>query len=156
MKQKMLLLISGFIILSFNLNCEELKKEKKGLIQIKKDILKKIITLESLEEMFENIKKQTKWDTTKPLLWGYFFTNSNPKLLEMARDVLVKKGYRYVDIYLSDKDNPDDNDMWWLHIEKEEIHTPQSLDKRNDDLYNFANDFGLDSYDGMDVGPIKK
>ena len=88
------------------------------------------------------------------MLWGYFFTHQEPKLLEKARDELVSKGYRFVDIYLSDRENENDPDMYWLHVEKIEIHTPESLDKRNDEFYIFADRLGLDSYDGMDVGPV--
>lgn len=96
------------------------------------------------------------FDTSKPLLWGFFFTHSNPSLLQKAAEILTNKGYSFVDIYLSDKENESDPDIYWLHIEKIEIHTPYSLDKRNDELYIFANEIGLDSYDGMDVGPVKK
>jgi hypothetical protein len=45
--------------------------------------------------------------------------------------------------------------LWWLYVEKEEVHTPQSLDKRNDEFSLLADKLGLDSYDGMDVGPIQ-
>ena len=120
------------------------------------NIPNKSITREQLEEMFVNISEQSGWDMTKRMLWGYFFTHHEPKLLEEAKVSLVQKGYRGVDIYLSDKENETDPDMWWLHVEKEEVHTPQSLDKRNDEFYLFAHELGLDSYDGMDVGPIGK
>jgi hypothetical protein len=33
-------------------------------------------------------------------------------------------------------------------------HTPESLDKRNDEFYLFAAKHKLDAYDGMDVGPL--
>jgi Regulator of ribonuclease activity B len=116
----------------------------------------KIITIDKLEDMFAAISEQSGWDMKKPMLWGYFFTHHEPKLLESAKGRLVENGYRFVDIHLSDKENPTDPDKWWLHVEKEEIHTPQSLDKRNDELYLLAHELGLDSYDGMDVGPIEK
>jgi hypothetical protein len=35
-----------------------------------------------------------------------------------------------------------------------EVHNQVTLDRRNDEFYIFANEIGLDSYDGMDVGPI--
>ena len=46
--------------------------------------------------------------------------------------------------------------MFWLHIERVEAHSPKTLDARNDELYLFAHEFGLDSYDGMDIGPVGK
>jgi len=116
----------------------------------------KTITLESLVEMFNNIENQAQWDISKNMLWGYFFTHNNPQKLEQAAGVLKERGYRVVDIYLSDKEEPSEPDMYWLHVEKIEIHTPESLDRRNDELYIFANEFGLYSYDGMDVGPVSQ
>jgi len=116
----------------------------------------KTITLESLVEMFNNVENNSQWDMAKNMLWGYFFTHNEPQKLEQAAGVLNEQGYRIVDIYLSDKDEPNDPDMFWLHVEKTETHSPESLDKRNDELYIFANEFGLDSYDGMDVGPASK
>jgi hypothetical protein len=119
-------------------------------------IPEKTIYIEQLEEMFSNIQTNTDWDTSRNMLWGYFFTHSEPTKLEKAKDILVAKGYRFVDIYLSDKDEQNKPDMFWLHLEKEETHSPQSLDESNNELYIFANEFGLDSYDGMDVGPVDK
>lgn len=113
----------------------------------------KRITIEILHDMFANIEKETNWDTSGNMLWGYFFTHSEPQKLEKAKKVLISKGYKFVDIYLSEKDEPSDPDMFWLHVEKIEIHSPESLDKKNDELYIFAHEFGIDSYDGMDIGP---
>ena len=115
----------------------------------------KTISLDFLEEMFANINESTEWDMNGDMLWGYFFTHNEPKLLEQARDELVAKGYRFVNLHESDETDQDGPCMWWLHVEKEETHTPESLDARNDELYVFAARHGLDSYDGMDVGPIK-
>ena len=120
------------------------------------DIPGKTITLDSLKEMFQNIKKETPWNMSGPMLWGYFFTHHEPNKLEQVAEELKKQGYKYVDIYLSDKDDPKEPDIYWLHVEKIETHSPETLDKRNDELYIFANKYGLDSYDGMDVGPVKQ
>ncbi len=115
----------------------------------------KRIYLEQLEEMFTNISESTDWNVSDDLLWGYFFTHSETSKLEEAKELLVEKGYRFVDLYLSDKDDLSEPDMYWLHVEKEETHTPISLDKRNDEFCVFASELGLDSYDGMDVGPVR-
>jgi len=88
------------------------------------------------------------------LLWGYFFTANSKNELKVVVPLLESQGYRFVDIYLSEKENPKEPDLWWLHVEKIEIHTPDTLDKRNQELYRFADDHNLDSYDGMDVGPV--
>ena len=113
-----------------------------------------MITKESLVEMFENISNNTDWDISSPLLWGYFFTDSTSEKLQKSIPDLEAKGYKFVEIFLSDKENSDEPDLWWLHVEKIEIHTPESLFNRNQELYQFAAEHHLESYDGMDVGPI--
>ncbi|WP_439887819.1 ribonuclease E inhibitor RraB [Pseudomonas sp. MBLB4123] len=113
-----------------------------------------MITKDSLVEMFENISNNTEWDLSSPLLWGYFFTSSKIENLHKSASDLEADGYRFVKIFLSGKDNPDEPDLWWLHVEKIETHTPDSLFDRNKELYQFASEHHLDSYDGMDVGPV--
>ena len=44
--------------------------------------------------------------------------------------------------------------MYGLHMERVEKHTVDSLDRRNGELDAFAVKHGLQSYDGMDVGPV--
>ena len=116
----------------------------------------KNIYINQLEEMFSNIRENTDWNTSGNMLWGYFFTHNEPTKLEEAKVALISKGYTFVDIYLSDKEEASEPDMFWLHVERIETHSPKSLDARNDELYIFAHEFGLDSYDGMDIGPVAK
>ncbi len=61
--------------------------------------------------------------------------------------------YRLVDIYQAKDDSGKLLDYWWLHVEKVELHTADSLHQRNMSFYQFANQQGLSAYDGMDVGP---
>lgn len=113
-----------------------------------------MITREQLVEMFDNMAKETPWDLGKPLVWGYFFTHGSRPALEAVVPLLQAQGYRVIALYLEDKDNRKDPDLWWLHVEKTEVHTPDSLHERNQALYRFAGEHGLDAYDGMDVGAI--
>lgn len=116
----------------------------------------KVITLERLEAMFNNIKDNTPWDMDNDMLWGYFFIHNEPKLLEKAAVKLQEQGYSVVKIFMADKDKSDGLEKYRLHVQKVETHTPSSLDKRNDELYLLAYEFGLDSYDGMHIGPVEK
>ena len=116
----------------------------------------KTITLAALEEMFQNIQENTDWDTSEDMLWGYFFTHHEPSKLEAAKEYLTDKGYNFVGIYIGDKDDASAPDIYWLHVERIETHTSKTLDARNDELYIYANEVGIDSYDGMDIGPIGK
>jgi hypothetical protein len=107
-----------------------------------------------LQEMFDTISENTDWDMSGDMLWGYFFTDTDRSDLERAAPFLEEMGYSFGSIYLADKETPNDPDFWWLHVEKIETHSVESLDRTNLILYEFAKRHDLDSYDGMDVGPI--
>lgn len=107
--------------------------------------------IEQLEEMFSNIAHQGEWDMRDPMLWGYFFTDTSGEKLNALVSTLNSKGYKYVELYEADVD-PGDEPFYFLHVEKVEVHTPESLYIRNQELYAFANEHQLQSYDGWDVG----
>jgi hypothetical protein len=113
-----------------------------------------VIEKEQLVMMFEQIADNTDWDLSAPLIWGFFFTDASAEKLRAVAPVLEQDGYRFVDVFLADKDEPADPDLWMLHVEKIEVHTPDSLDLRNREFYLFAADHGLGAYDGMDVAPV--
>jgi hypothetical protein len=105
------------------------------------------ITLPQLEDMFQNMRANTKWNIDGDLLWGYFFTDSKPEKLRPVADELTKLGYRYIDL------SARSGGIHVLHVEKVETHTPRSLHERNMEFYRLAERHGIASYDGMDVGP---
>ena len=109
-----------------------------------------MIPKSELIEMFEAIAEQTDWDMTTEMVWGYSFSDDDPEKLEACADRLAGKGYQFVEI--SEGDEPDD--PWTLLVEKIEVHSPDTLDQRNHELAAIAQEMGLSSYDGMDVGPI--
>jgi hypothetical protein len=41
-----------------------------------------------------------------------------------------------------------------LCVEKIEAHTAKSLNERNLEFYSFAEKYSIQSYDGMEVGPL--
>lgn len=104
------------------------------------------ISRAQLEEMFSNMRRSTTWNVDAPLLWGYFFTDPDRAKIDEAAKTLVGQGYRLVEIHR-------DKGVWWLHVERVERHTVDSLDARNAEFYAFAQREGLSTYDGMDVGP---
>lgn len=138
-------LIIVLFLLSFSLSAQE---------KVMDNIPNKNITVEQLDEMFNSIAAQGQWDLSKPLLWGYFFTDTDPNKLELAMPKMQAKGYSVVGIFQAEKEGENEPDLFYLHVEKAEIHSSKSLDKRNDEFYIFAYQNDLDSYDGMDVGPI--
>jgi len=106
------------------------------------------IPLKQLEEMFAGMRAQTTWNLDGDMLWGYFFTDSNPKKLEAVAQQLATDGYHVVGTHQADSKS-----SYILHVERIETHKPKSLDARNQEFYALAQKFGIESYDGMDVGP---
>lgn len=105
------------------------------------------IPLEQVEAFFENMKaKGVNTDTT--MLYGYFFTNETKAPLERAAKELKDKGFQFVEIHQSD------DKIYWLQIQRKEIHNGQSLYSLNKELYKLANSYNLQSYDGYDVGNV--
>jgi hypothetical protein len=116
-----------------------------------------MIELESLEEMFSNIAAGPKWDMSQPMLWGYFFTDESVEKLHIAAEELGRQGYRFVAVFEAEGDGEKEEPqapLYFLQVEREEIHSPSSLHGRNAQLSAFAEQHELQSYDGMDVGPL--
>lgn len=113
-----------------------------------------MISKGQIQEMFESVSESTDWDISGDMLWGYFFTDSDKSALEKAAPILDQMGYSVKSIYLADKESEDEPDLWWLHVEKVETHSVDTLDATNQMFYEFAERHGIDSYDGMDVGPV--
>ena len=105
------------------------------------------ITLSQVEDLFVQIKHQKDLKGGGPLLWGYFFTDRDAAKLRPLAKYLESTGYRVVQI------NPSDGTTFFLHVEKVELHTAVSLHALNTSFYGLAERFGIESYDGMDVGP---
>ena len=112
-----------------------------------------MISLDQMEQMFANIQDGAGWDMSQPMLWGYFFTDRSSEKLESLAARLEKDGYRFVDIFIPELDEGVES-YFFLHVEKEEVHSPASLHQRNSELYALADLYGVGSYDGMDVGPL--
>jgi hypothetical protein len=109
-----------------------------------------MITLKMLQEMFANMRRDGDMNLDGDLLWGYFFTDLDPKKLEPVATRLDSLGFSVVDLYLSG-----DSKTYFLHVERVETHSPDSLHARNQEFYRIAEEFGIESYDGMDVGPVQ-
>jgi hypothetical protein len=122
--------------------------DSKQAAKTKGDSTKTRIPLSQLEDMFAQMAKQSTLSPHGPMLWGYFFTDVDKSKLERARDKLVALGYRFVDLHV------DKAGIHWLHVERVEAHSPESLHKRNSEFYDLADEYNLGTYDGMDVGPV--
>ena len=111
------------------------------------------ISLETLEDFFRQMRDDYGWDIEGPLVWGYFFTDHDRDKLLAVGPALERMGYRLVGL-LEPTQEDDDPGLLFLHVEKVERHTANTLFERNRVLYRFAEEHGLESYDGMDAGPV--
>jgi hypothetical protein len=114
-----------------------------------------MIELEQLQQMFHRIVEGPGWDLSRPMRWGFFFVDSSAERLERAVSIFESRGYRFVAILRQEPDEVVDGVAFCLHVERDEVHTPDSLHARNAQLEDLAEELGLDGYDGMDVGPIE-
>ena len=83
------------------------------------------------EEMFNRVREKTDWPIdTGDCLWGYFFLDTDLSKLTSAGHLLEAQGYRIAAI-LSDEDDPErapsDPASYWLHVEKVECHSVDSI-----------------------------
>ena len=101
--------------------------------------------LETIVGAFEQMRSTLGFDVSRPLQWGHFFVASSSEPLRTIRSRLEASGYIYVEEHRDEKGNH------WLQMAKIEVHTPESLHKRNQDLYAFASQFKGVVYDGWDV-----
>ena len=108
-----------------------------------------MISLEELEQMFAAMKDSPEIDIKGNLLWGYYFADPDSDKLDKLEEELITLGYQPDGLY-----QDDDEDIFVLHVEKTEHHTPQTLFVRNNELLALAKKFGVAEYDGMDAGPI--
>ena len=112
-----------------------------------------MIDIDQIKAMFANVTEGAGWDLGQPMEWGYFFTDRKRAKLETALRELQKDGFTFVDLFMPQIEK-DAEDYFFLHVVKVAVHTPESLFEQNARLYALAEKHGLDSYDGMDVGPV--
>lgn len=106
------------------------------------------IPLEKIEEMFSKMKSSGV-NTNSKMLWGYFFKSKNKDKFEQVANELKAKDFDFVEIYKT-KDK-----MYWLHLERKETHSANSLYQLDDELYEIADKYQI-AYDGFEVGNVDK
>ena len=106
------------------------------------------ISLEKIEEMFENMKSNgVNTDTT--MLWGYFFTSNKKDNFDQVSNELKTQKFEFVKIFQAE------DKSYWLHLERKEIHNATSLYQLDEELYKVAEKYNI-NYDGFDVGNVDK
>ncbi len=81
---------------------------------------------------------------------GYFFVDARRGRLRRLRPILVAAGYRYVDMFPV---NADGDPRVFLHVERVERHTADSLFRRCTELDALGAEHDT-TFDGFDVGNV--
>jgi len=111
--------------------------------------------LESIREIFETARTEDGWNPEAEMLYSYFFIDKNAEKLETLGLDLEKQGFDFIDIFeLAEEESGEATGEYLLHIDKVEIHTPDSLAARNVEFQKMANEYEIDSYDGWEFGEV--
>ena len=110
--------------------------------------------IETLEFSFHEMR-DAGWDTDSDLLWGFFFVDSDVSKLKRLSEHLRSLDYRFVDIFELEDENEKPSGNYMLHVERVEIHHPDTLAKRNVAFSQLASQWGVAAYDGWDAGRVE-
>ncbi len=111
--------------------------------------------LEGIREIFKDAKTQDNWNLDEEMLFSYYFVDKSVDKLEKLGLKLEADGYDFLDVFeLGDEKTDESTGEYLLHIDKVEIHTPESLAKRNVEFAKLAEDYELKTYDGWEFGEV--
>ena len=111
--------------------------------------------LEGIKEIFAEAKAEDNWNLEEPMLYTYYWVDTNVEKLEKLGNHLQEQGYDFVDVFeLGDEDTNKSTGEYLLHIDKVEVHTPESLAERNVEFQKLADEYEIETYDGWEFGEI--
>ncbi len=111
--------------------------------------------LEGIREIFNDAKTQDDWDLSEEMLYSFYFVDKDVDKLEKLGLKLEADGYDFVDVFeLGDEDTDVSTGEYLLHIDKIEIHTPESLAQRNVEFQKLADEHEIAVYDGWEFGEV--
>ena len=111
--------------------------------------------LEGIREIFETARTEDGWNLEEEMLYSYYFIAEDADALEKLGLHLEKEGFDFIDVFeLGDEETEEPTGEYLLHIDKVEIHTPESLAARNVEFQNLADEYEIASYDGWEFGEV--
>ena len=117
------------------------------------------ISLDVLKAFFEETRDFTSqheanFDIDKVCRWSFFFGGSSEQKLTALGSHLESEGYEPIGFIEADEED-DNPDLIYLRVDMEELHTVDTLHKRNQTLFALVKEFDVEAYEGMDVGPVE-
>jgi len=111
--------------------------------------------LAGIREIFNDAKTQDDWDLSEEMLYSYYFVDKDVDKLEKLGLKLEADDYDFVDVFeLGDEETDVSTGEYLLHIDKIEIHTPESLAQRNVEFQKLADEYEIATYDGWEFGEV--
>lgn len=111
--------------------------------------------LEGIRKIFDEARREDDWNLNEEMLFSYYFVDKDVDKLEKLGLKLEADGYDFVDVFeLGDEATDESTGEYLLHIDKIEIHTPESLAERNVEFQRLADEFEIETYDGWEFGEV--
>ena len=111
--------------------------------------------LEGIREIFNDAKIEDGWNMSEEMLYSYYFVDVSVDKLEKMGLKLEADGYDFIDIFeLGDEETNKSTGEYLLHIDKVEVHTPESLAQRNVEFQKLADEYEIETYDGWEFGEV--
>ena len=111
--------------------------------------------IEGIKEIFETARTEDNWNLAEEMLFSYYFVDESEDKLEKLGLHLQQEGYDAIGIFeLGDEETEEPTGEFLLHIDKTEIHTPESLAQRNFEFQNLADEYDIETYDGWEFGEV--
>lgn len=113
--------------------------------------------LEGVREIFAAAEKEDGWNLQEKMLFSYYFIDESVEKLEKLGNKLEADGFEFIDVFeLGDEQTEESTGEYLLQIDKIEIHTPESLARRNVEFQKLADDYEIASFDGWEFGEVEE
>jgi regulator of RNase E activity RraB len=111
--------------------------------------------LEGIREIFETARTEDGWNPEEEMLYSFYFIDKDVDKLEKLGLALESQGYDFLDIFeVGDEETGESTGEYLLHIDKVEVHTPETLAARNVEFQELADKNEIASYDGWEFGEV--
>ncbi|MCY7377138.1 MAG: ribonuclease E inhibitor RraB [Pyrinomonadaceae bacterium] len=111
--------------------------------------------IEGIREIFNDAKTEDNWDLSEEMLYSFYFVDESVDKLEKLGLKLEADGYDFVDVFeLGDEETDKSTGEYLLHIDKVEVHTPETLAQRNVEFLKLAQEYEIKTYDGWEFGEV--
>ncbi len=111
--------------------------------------------IEGIRKIFDDAKREDDWNLNEEMLYSFYFVDEDVDKLEKLGLKLEEDDYDFVDVFeLGDEETDESTGEYLLHIDKVEIHTPESLAQRNVEFAKLAEEYEIKTYDGWEFGEV--